>query len=200
MEKLSELVWIYVKQRPFLREILRERIVNYSALARKISIEAFGSTKNENAIKMALTRLSKKLEKQEEDLEGKILEVLKGSSVAIRSKITVVISKRELEDIEYLSFVEGRGFITYILEEKEAAEKIRKSKSIVSVESNLNMISLHSSPAVEETPGVIAHVLNALATEGINVVEFVSCYTETILIVKQSDTTRAYGIISALTE
>lgn len=46
MENISELVWLYVKKRPFLKEILREKIVNYSALARKISVEVLGASRS----------------------------------------------------------------------------------------------------------------------------------------------------------
>jgi hypothetical protein len=199
MGNISELVWLYVKRRPFLKEILREGIANYSALARKISMEAFGNLDHENAVKMGLVRLSKKMMKKEEDLEGKILNVLSSSSITILSKVAVVISSKELEGVDTLSFVEGKGFFTYILEEKEL-KKIRKSKSILLEKTNLNLITLHSSPELEEVPGVISHILNALASEGINVVEFVSCYTDTLLVIKQADTTRAYEILSVITE
>ncbi len=196
-ENLSELVWLYVKRRPFLKEILREKIANYSALARKISIEAFGSKRKQNAIKMALVRLSAKMAQKEEDLEGKILGILAGTSLTIRNKVATVISSRQLEAIPYLSFVEGKGFFTYILDEKDL-ETARKTKSIILFESNLNLITLHSPPALEETPGVIAHILDALASEGINVAEIGSGYTDTLLVIKQSDTTRAYEILSKL--
>ena len=119
MESTSELVWLYVKRRPFLKEILRERIANYSALARKISKDAFGTQKRANAVKMALVRLSVRLSEKEESLEEKILLTLKRSSISIRSKVSVVISSRELEGIKYLSFVESKGAITYIMEEGE---------------------------------------------------------------------------------
>lgn len=198
MEKVSELVWLYVKRRPFLKENIREGTINYSALARKIAIDALGDKKHTNAIKMALVRLTKKMAKKEEDLEERILKILKKSSISVRTKIAVIISTKELEDIDYLSYVEGKGFVTYILEEKKL-EKIRKSKRIISSEQNLNLIIIHSPPDVEETPGVIAHILNSLAAEGINVVEFVSCYTDTLLVIKQADTTRTYELLSILT-
>jgi aspartokinase len=200
MESISELVWLYVKRRPFLKEILRERIANYSALARKISHEAFGSQKKQNAVKMALVRLSDKLVDKEENLEAKILRTLKRSSISIRSKVSVIISSRELEGIHYLSYVESKGVITYMVEEKELEKlEIAKIRSIVRTESNLNLISVHSPPDLEEVPGVLAHMLNALAGEGINIVEFVSCYTDTLLVVKQADTVRAYELLSLLT-
>lgn len=197
-EKVSELVWLYVKRRPFLKEILREKIANYSALARKISIEAFGSKKYQNAIKMALVRMADRMREKGEDLEGKILHVLKKSAISIRSKVAVIIASREIEHLKYLSYVESKDTITYIIEEKEL-EEVGKSKSIINTETNLNLITIHSPPTIAETPGVISHVLDALTGEGINVTEFVSCYTDTLLVVKQADTARAYQMLESLT-
>ncbi|MBS3068022.1 ACT domain-containing protein [Candidatus Micrarchaeota archaeon] len=197
-ENISELVWLYIKRRPFLKEIVREGIVNYSALARKISIEVFGSKKHQNAIKMALVRLTSKIREKEEDLESKILKVLKDSSISLKSKVAVVISAREIEQLKYLSYVESKDTITYVVEEKEL-ENVRKSKNVLHTETNLNLITIHSPPALEEVPGVIAHILDALSAEGINIAEFVSCYTDTLLVIKQADTARAYEILDGLT-
>ena len=197
-ERVSELVWLYIKRRPFLKEIIREGVVNYSALARKISIEAFGSKKHQNAIKMALVRLTSKIRTNEVDLEGKILKVLKTSSISLKSKVAVVITAHEIEGLKYLSYVESKETITYIVEEQEL-EKVRKSKNLLHTETNLNLITIHSAPTLEETPGVISHILDALAAEGINIAEFVSCYTDTLLVVKQADTTRVYEILNSLT-
>ncbi len=197
-QNISELVWLYIKRRPFLKEIIREGIVNYSALARKISIEVFGTKKHENAIKMALVRLANKIWQNAEDLEGKILNIMKGSTLSVRNKVAVVISVREIEGLKYLSYVESKDTITYIIEEKEL-ESVKKSKNVKHTETNLNLITIHSPVDIEETPGVNAYILDALASEGINLAEFVSCYTDTILVIKQADTTRAYEILDGLT-
>ncbi|MEK6981945.1 MAG: ACT domain-containing protein [Candidatus Micrarchaeota archaeon] len=218
-EKISELVRLYIKRRPFLKELIREGIVNYSSLARKISIE-LGMNKKENqfdrgsvktsqneksnlqfvnAIKMALVRLTQKNAEKEEDLEGKILNVLKRSSLTIRSKVAVVISTKEIEKLKYYSYAESKGTITYIIDEKEFEKIDRNSKrNIVTSEINLNLVSVHSPVELEETPGVIAHILQSLASEGINVVEFVSCYTDTNFVIKQADTKIAYEILNEL--
>lgn len=177
---------------------MREKIANYSSLARKISVEAFGSKKHQNAVKMALVRLANKIREREEDLEGKILNVLKGSSVSIKSKVAVVVSSREIEELKYLSYVESKEGITYVIDEKEM-DKVKKSRNILHTETNLNLITIHSPVSIEETPGVVAHILDSLAGEGINVAEFVSCYTDTLLVVKQAETTRAYEILNSLT-
>ncbi|MBS3069032.1 ACT domain-containing protein [Candidatus Micrarchaeota archaeon] len=196
MESTSELVWLYVKRRPFLKEILREKVVNFSSLARKISLEAFGSKKRSPAVKMALVRLAARMQQKGENLEGRIFKVLKDSSLSIKSKIAIVISTKRL-DAKYLSCVESNGSLTYIMEEKEL-EKLRRQKAVIKLERNLSLISIHSSPSLEETPGVVAHLLNSLADEGINVLEFISCYTDTLLVVRAPDTTRTYEVLGNL--
>ncbi len=195
MHSISNLVWLYVKRRPFLKEVIREGVVNHSALARKISMEAFGTTRQENAVKMALIRLSKRMEELESDLEGKILEVLKDSSMVIKSKVAVVITQSQLEDVTPLSFAKSGRNITYILEQRELG-KLEKRPAWV--EENLNLITIESPEELEEVPGVISYILGALASEGINVVEFISCYTDTLLVIRQADTERAYSILSRI--
>lgn len=197
MEKISELVWLYIKRRPFLKEIIRDGIVNHSALARKISIEALGSVRYENAVKMALIRMGTKLEKSEMQLESKILGVLKKSSMVIKNKVVAATTKREIEGIRPLSYAKSGRHVTYILEQADF-ERIPK-KLVWKEEENLNLITIESPETLEEIPGVISHILSALASEGINVIEFISCYTDTILVIKQADTARAYQIISELT-
>jgi hypothetical protein len=196
MESTSELVWLYIKQRPFLKEVLRQGVVNYSALARRISADAFGSKKRQNAVKMALIRLGGRMDEVESDLEARILSVLKRSSMVMKTKVAVVISKRELEGIHPLSNVKSGRHITYIIEQKEL-EKIHP-KALWKREENLNLIIIESPEDVEEVPGVISYILGSLASEGINIVEFISCYTDTLLVVRQADTERAYRILSSI--
>jgi len=193
---ISQLVWLYVKQRPFLKEVLRQGIVNHSALSRRIAIEAFGSMKRQNAVKMALIRLGAKMDAVESGLEAKILGILKESSMILKSKVAVVISKRELEGIRALSSARSGRHLTYIVEQSELSRI--PPKSIWKSEENLNLIIIESPEEVEEVPGVVSHILGSLASEGVNVVEFISCYTDTILVVRQADTEKTYKILSSI--
>ncbi len=193
--EISSLVWLYVKRRPFLKEFLRERIVNYSALARKISIDAFGSEESVGAVKASLQRISQKLAEKEGDLEEKTFRVLRGSSVTVQNKVAVVISYSALPSLKPISYAKSEGHYTYIISESELA-KTKKAKGVEKVEETLNLITIHSGEEIEETPGVIASVLSLLSSEGINVVEFISCYTDTLLVVKEADTAKAYELLS----
>jgi hypothetical protein len=58
------------------------------------------------------------------------------------------------------------------------------------------MITIISPESLEETPGVISYLLSSLAGENINVVEFVSCYKDTLLVFKDADITKAFEILS----
>lgn len=198
-QNISELVWLYVKRRPFLKEVIREGIVNYSALARKISIDALGTLQHQDAVKMALIRLSSKMEMLESDLEKKILALLKNSSMVIKSKVAVVITTKQLDGLDQLSFAKSGRHITYIVEQKEL-RKLPRNKAIWKTEENLNLITIESPEELEDTPGVISYILGALASEGINVVEFISCYTDTLLVIKQADTENAYRVLSNIME
>ena len=198
VEKISELVWLYVKKRPFLQEVLRQKVVNYSSLARRIALEAFGSKKQIIAVKAALIRLSDRLAAKSYDMEEKVLSTLKGSSVNMQSKVSVVISSSELP-VRPISFVKSRDFITYILRGEDVI-KLRKLKQVTRIEENASLIIISSSEDIEETPGVISMMLNSLAAEGINVIEFISCYTDTFLVVAQANATRAYEVLASLTD
>lgn len=198
MEKTSELAWLYVKRRPFIKEMLKYGLVNYSRLARKLCKEIFGSQKNFYAVKAALMRLGFKIRKREGEMEEKILEVLKNTSISIRNKVVVLISSAPLE-ISAVSSVKSGHFYSYIAERREAQRAMR-SKSVISVEENLNLFVLSSTPEIETTPGVISLILHLLAAEGINVHEFISSYTDTLLVISEADTSRAYELLSELTK
>ncbi len=196
MERISEAVWLYIKRRPIVKAALRDGIVNHSALARMLCHEMGLPDDKFDAVKVALTRISKKVAEREIDLEEKVIGLLRKSSISIQTKVAVVISRKELE-LKAISYSRSGGYTTYILEENEA-NKIKKEWGVKSVQKNLNLITIRSGEELEEVPGVIAFVLNALAYEGINVVEFISCYTDTLLVVKEADTNKAYEILSAV--
>lgn len=196
MERISEAIWLYIKRRPIVKAALRDGIVNHSALARMLCHEMGLPDEKFDAVKVALTRISKKVAEREIDMEEKVVEVLRKSSINIQTKVAVVISRKELE-LKAISYSRSGGHTTYILEEGEA-NKVKKEWGVKRLQKNLNLITIRSGEELEEVPGVIAFILNALAYEGINVVEFISCYTDTLLVVKEVDTHKAYEILSAI--
>lgn len=196
MEKLSEIAWLYVKGRPMLVEGLGYGVINHSALARMVCRELGVSRGRTNAVKAALIRIAERLRKKELAVEKGIFSVLEGSSISIQTKIAVVVSRREL-GLRAISHAKSGDYITYMVERGELG-KIKREKGIRLVHDDLNLITIKSREELEETPGVIAFILSALAHEGINVVEFISCYTDTIIAIRESDTAKAYELLSSI--
>lgn len=52
----------------------------------------------------------------------------------------------------------------------------------------------------QTTPGTLALVTNALAMEGINILDLVTCYREHLVFVDVKDSVRAFEVLTALTE
>ena len=191
MPSVAENVWLYVKGKPYLQEALEKGVVNYSALARVIDREMGG--KDFEAVKAALRRLKERLGKERRNVEQKVLKVIKASRLEMRDKIAVIISNRKL-NIPVIAVAKSASGYTYIVGD-DAVEKA-ECKDLLKIQKNLSMITIMSPESLEDTPGVLAYLLSSLAAENINVVEFVSCYRDTLLVFKDVDITKAFEILS----
>jgi aspartokinase len=58
------------------------------------------------------------------------------------------------------------------------------------------MIVVHSPEELEVTPGVVAFLATLLAEQNVNIIEFISCWTETIMVVDKKDSLKAYEVLS----
>jgi aspartokinase len=63
---------------------------------------------------------------------------------------------------------------------------------------NCTMIVMHSPEELEATPGVVAFLTALLAEQNVNIIEFISCWTETIIVVEKKDSLKAYEVLSNL--
>ncbi len=195
-EKISEIVWLYVKGRPSIRENLRQGFMNHSALARALCAELGLPKARANAVKAALIRISRKLAEKGAWREEKLFQVLRRSSLSIQTKVAAVVSRKSL-DVRSISSARSGEYVTYLVEAKEL-DKIRRGWGIKRVTGRLNLITIRSGEEVEEVPGFISFLLDALAHDGINVVEFISCYTDTLLAVREEDSAKAYELLSSI--
>ncbi|MBL7160081.1 MAG: hypothetical protein ISS95_00800 [Candidatus Aenigmarchaeota archaeon] len=192
MPKTAELVWLYVKSHPYIQEALEKGIINYSALARKINKKVKG---NQEAVKAALLRISRKLSKRKRDEEKKILAVLKGSSLEVKTKVAAVVSTGKLS-IPAIARVKGLSGWTHIIDEENL--KKLKRKGVLKIERNLDMIQIETPEEVMKTPGVDAYILSTLAAENINFSHIICCYKDNLLILNESQTMRAFEVLKRI--
>jgi len=201
MPTTTELTEKYLIEHPSIKDCLKHGIVNYSKLSRKIAKEINIEKKASlEAILIACRRYEMKL-KDANIREKKILDILKRSELEIKNKIVVVIigkniymekllemEKKTRKTADPFYAIEGTKVFTIILSEKYLDDfKKLFGRNILKTSKNLTMITIKSPTDMENTPGVIAYITSLFSEHGINIVETMSCWTDTIFIVTEQD-------------
>lgn len=181
----------YLKNRPYVLEALEKGIVNLSELSRQIQKEL--KVNNIIAIKAALRRFSEELQKRKHKREEKVLKILKESNITLHDGNSVVVTSKPLE-IEGIIKVNLGGKIVYLTDKNN----LGKLNGVLQKHEDCVMIVIHSPTELESTPGVVAFLTSLLAEQNINIVEFISCWTDTIIVVEKKDSLKTYEILSSV--
>lgn len=181
----------YLKNRPYMLEALEKGIVNLSELSRQIQKEL--KVNNIIAIKAALRRFSEELQKRKHKREEKVLKILKESNITLHDGNSVVVTSKPLE-IEGIIKVNLGGKIVYLTDKNN----LGKLNGVLQKHEDCVMIVIHSPTELESTPGVVAFLTSLLAEQNINIVEFISCWTDTIIVVEKKDSLKTYEILSSV--
>jgi len=188
---LANAVRSHLQNKPYLLEALEKGIVNLSELARQIQKEL--KIDNTSAIKAALRRFAEDLQKHKQKREEKVLQVLKRSGIAVYDRKAVMITSKELNTKNGMK-VDLLGKYVYLLDRSDMPERI----NALVKHDNCTMIVIHSPEEMEATPGVVAFLTTLLAEQNVNIIEFISCWTETIIVVEKKDSLKAYEVLSNL--
>jgi aspartokinase len=179
----------YLRNKPYLLEALEKGIVNLSELSRLVQQEL--RTSNTIAIKAALRRFSEELQKHKQKREEKVLQLLKRSSITVYDRKSVIITAKEMSTKNGMK-VDLLGKFVYLLDRSDLPERI----TTLVKHDNCTMIVVNSPEELENTPGVVAFLTALLAEQNINIVEFISCWTETIIVVEKKDSLKTYEALS----
>lgn len=201
MPTTTELTEKYLAEHPSIKDCLKHGIINYSKLSRKIAKELNIEKKTSiEAILIACRRYEVKI-KKERNLEEKILNILKRSELEIKNKIIVAILDKKLYMGDLIEIekktrkaadtfyaIEGEKAFTIIISEKYL-EDLNKlfERDIIKISKNLAMITIKSPEGLESTPGVVSYLYSIFGEHGINIVETMSCWTDTIFVVEEND-------------
>ncbi|MBT5272977.1 hypothetical protein HOL83_06600 [Candidatus Woesearchaeota archaeon] len=192
----------YISEHPSIRDAMKKGVVNYSKLSRLIAKELKLEKTSMEAILIACRRYAEKLRKDSsETQEDQILNVLSKSELEIKNKIvTIIINKKlfmeSLLDIEKkirktadrFYVIEGTNVFTIIVNEKYLEEiKEMFKRNIIKITKELAMITIKSSEDLENVSGVVSYVYSLFADNGINIVETMSCWTDTIVVIDEND-------------
>jgi aspartokinase len=179
----------YLRNKPYLLEALEKGIVNLSELSRQIQEEL--KTSNTTATKAALRRYAEELQKHKQKREEKVLSLLKRSGIAVYDRKSVIITAKEIATKNGMK-VDLPGKFVYLLDRSDLPERI----STLVKHDNCTMIVVNSPEDLEVTPGVVAFLTTLLAEQNVNIIEFISCWTETIIVVEKKDSLKAYEALT----
>ena len=181
----------YLRNKPYLLEALEKGIVNLSELSRQVKEEI--KTSNTVAIKAALRRFSEELQKHKQKREEKVLQILERSAITVYDRKSVIITAKEIASKTGMK-VDLTGKFVYLLDKSDLPERI----NTLVKHDNCTMIVVNSPEELEVTPGFVAFLTTLLAEQNINIIEFISCWTETIIVVEKKDSLKAYETLSTI--
>jgi aspartokinase len=182
----------YLKNKPYILEALEKDIVNLSKLARQISSEF--KIKNFSAIKAALRRFSEENKKYKHRREERVLRLLKKSNVTVYDGNSIIITD-EPTNIKEKVKLTLEDSVVYLIDK---AELPKITKNVLKKNENCSTFIIKSPEEIETTPGVVAFLTSILSEQNVNVVEFISCWIETIIVVDRKDSLRAYEILMSV--
>ena len=209
MPNITKLTENYILEHPSVKDCLKNGLINYSSLSRQIASELKLDLKNNfDAILIACRRYQRKL-KKEEVFEKNILKVLKQSKIEIKNKIIAVVLEKDIffehlinlekevkKKKDIFRIIEGISAITIITAEDflDLIKKYFKNK-IVLENKDLAEITIKSPRDIETTPGTYAYLCSLFGENNINIVETLSCWTDTIFLINENDVGKAIGLL-----
>ena len=209
MVNITKLTEDYIALHPSIKDCLRKGLINYSSLTRNLCKDLdLDLKKNFDAILIACRRYYRKVGK-EAVLENKIIRILKDSKLEVKNKIVVILVQKDIyydhlielqkeikKKAELFHIIEGSNTITIVISHEflGIVQSLFKNK-IIKVTQNLAEITLKSSEDLEKTPGVIAYLSTLLAENGINIIETMSTWTDTLFVISEKDIARIMELL-----
>ncbi|MBI3336256.1 ACT domain-containing protein [Candidatus Peregrinibacteria bacterium] len=210
MITIAQAVEQTVTHSPLYGEAMLHRIVNHSAIARKIKPtveEVLLEPVTEGAITIALKRYAEKLHKEHKP----ICRNYSVRSMSIRSDLTALIYQNSpvLQTIHqkilpmsiskdaFMHFAQGSHESSFIVSNACLAllKKLAVKEKMVAEYPNLSAISVRMPPEVMHVTGVFAPFVQALAWRQISVYQIVSHFTEITFLVSDKDADQAFDAI-----
>jgi len=198
----------YIDAHPSIRDCLQMDVINLSALARKIVKET--EVDSEDAALIACRRYI--VPPGYRAREAAVKALLRNSKVEIHSKVAIITLRPSYDVIREVGritpkyvgtgrlfrIVQGSTGLTLICDDSLADEilELMPRRDVVYGTRGLVEMIVTSPEDIAQTPGVIAYLLAALAGDGINLNEAMSCHTDTIFLVSESDMMKAFTALN----
>lgn len=193
------------------QDSLQRDYCNISALARLIKPQIDHALGKASSIESIITAL--KRSKHDYNVQEKpIISILAASTITVNTDVAKVSAKKSKKTIEkvakamtqstgnFISMSESIMSITLVFDDLllEDVRDMFASDDVLEVEDGLAAIIVHSPEDIIKTPGCAIAFYNQLARRHINIEDTVSCYTDTIVLVKMEQVGKAFNALSDL--
>jgi len=207
---LAKTVQYLIESDPPIQDAIERGYANFSAIARLLKPKAeelLGRTVTIEGMITSVKRARVKYKPSKEQLR-----IIAESVITIRTnlaKISLEKTRRNLERARLISaefpeaffqVLEGTSTLTLITDER-IFSKVRlkfEDTEILDEKRNLAAVMVQSPKEIVNTPGCIMTFYNAISRRQINIEETISCYTETIIVLKMEDSVKVYSILADL--
>jgi len=186
----------YIQQRASIKYCLKRGLINYSALARLISKDM--KIKSKEAILIAARRFQDKI-KNAKGGEN-ILRLFENSNIEIKNNVVVFTiekniypdalidtEKRIKRERGMFFAIEGTKSLTIIVQ-KQNKNLIKKKfrNFLLEKKEDLSLITI-TVQGIGDTPGAVFYLTSLFFEHSINIEEFMSCYDDTLIVIKSDD-------------
>ena len=193
------------------QDSLQRDYCNISALARIIKPHIDQMLSKNTSIESIITAL--KRSRHDYDISEKpIAGILAGSTITVNTDVAKVSAKKSKKTIEkvakaminnagnFISISESIMSITLVFDDilLQDVKVMFAYDDILEIENDLAAIIVHSPEEIIKTPGCAIAFYNQLARRHINIEDTVSCYTDTIVLVKMDQVGKAFNALTDL--
>jgi aspartokinase len=193
------------------QDSLQRDYCNISALARLIKPQIDHMLGKDTSIESIITAL--KRSKYDYNAQEKpIASILAASTITVNTDVAKVSAKKSKKTIEkvakamiqstgnFISMSESIMSITLVFDDLllQDVKVMFAYDDILEMENGLAAIIVHSPEDIIKTPGCAIAFYNQLARRHINIEDTVSCYTDTIVLVKMEQVAKAFNALTDL--
>lgn len=193
------------------QDSLQRDYCNISALARLIKPQIDHMLGKDTSIESIITAL--KRSKYEYNVQEKpIASILAASTITVNTDVAKISAKKSKKTIEkvakamiqgagnFISMSESIMSITLVFDDLllQDVKVMFAYDDILEMENGLAAIIVHSPEDIIKTPGCAIAFYNQLARRHINIEDTVSCYTDTIVLVKMEQVGKAFNALTDL--
>jgi aspartokinase len=194
------------------QDSLQRDYCNISALARIIKPQVDQLLGGKNTSIESIVTALKRSRRDYDVPEKPIASILAGSTISVRTDVAKVSAEKSKKTIEkvakamtqnvgnFISVSESIMSITLVFDDAllEEVRVMFAHDDILEIEDDLAAIIVHSPEEIIKTPGCAIAFYNQLARRHINVEDTVSCYTDTIVLVKMDQVGKAFNALTDL--